>query len=164
LESPVGYYFDIDDKQDLKMQTIMYLSLTFVMGIIMSIYLPMNSSVARYLESSITANVTFFMVALLTSIVIFLIFGQSHTMSKVQDVPFYLYLTGFISAFIVLGTTFVIPFIGARKFFILLIAGQIVMAVIVSHFGILESPKDPINMKKLIGAAMVLIGAVISTS
>ena len=146
------------------MQTMIYLSTAFLMGIIMAIYLPMNSSVARYLGSSITANVTFFMVALLTSIIIFFIFGQFDTISKAQDVPFYFYLTGFISAFIVLGTTFLIPLIGARKFFILLIAGQIVMAIIVSHFGILESPKDPFNMKKLIGASMVMIGAVISTS
>jgi transporter family-2 protein len=146
------------------MQTVMYISLAFVMGIIMSIYLPMNSSVSRYLGSSITASVTFFMVALLTSIIIFLVFGQFDTVHKVKEVPIYLYLTGFISAFIVLGTTFLIPHIGARKFFILLIAGQIVMAVVVSHFGILESPKDPINMKKLIGAALVIMGAIISTS
>jgi transporter family-2 protein len=144
------------------MQTAMYISLAFVMGIIMSIYLPMNSSVSRYLGSSITASVTFFMVALLTSIIIFLVFGQFDTVHKVKEVPIYLYLTGFISAFIVLGTTFLIPHIGARKFFILLIAGQIVMAVVVSHFGILESPKDPINMKKLTGAALVIMGAVIS--
>ncbi len=146
------------------MQTAMYISLAFLMGLIMSIYLPMNSSVSRYVGSSITANVTFFMVAFLTSIIIFLIFGQFDTVHKVKEVPIYLYLTGFISAFIVLGTTFLIPHIGARKFFILLIAGQIVMAVVVSHFGILESPKDPINMKKLIGASLVIIGAIISTS
>ncbi len=146
------------------MQTVMYISIAFLMGIIMSIYLPMNSSVSKYVGSSITANVTFFMVAFLTSIIIFLIFGQFDTVHKVKEVPIYLYLTGFISAFIVLGTTFLIPHIGARKFFILLIAGQILMAVVVSHFGVLESPKDPINMKKLIGAFLVIMGAIISTS
>lgn len=142
----------------------MYISLAFLLGILMSIYLPMNSSVSRYVGSSITANMTFFFVALLTSIVIFLIFGQFDTVNKVKEVPIYLYLTGFISAFMILGTTFLIPHLGARKFFILLIAGQILMAVLVSHLGILESPKDPINMKKLIGASLVIMGAIISTS
>ena len=146
------------------MQTAMYIGLAFLLGILMSIYLPMNSSVSRYVGSSITANITFFFVALLTSIVIFLIFGQFDTINKVKEVPIYLYLTGFISAFMILGTTFLIPHLGARKFFILLIAGQIIMAVIVSHFGILESPHDPINMKKLIGASLVIMGAIISTS
>jgi transporter family-2 protein len=62
-----------------------------------------------------------------------------------------------------LGTTILIPHIGARKFFILLIAGQVLMAIVVSHFGLLESPKDPVNMKKMIGAVLVLSGALFST-
>ena len=98
------------------MQTTMYISLAFLMGIIMSIYLPMNSSVSRYAGSSITANVTFFLVALLTSILIFLLFGQFDTVYKVKNVPIYLYLTGVISAFIVLGITFLIPHIGQENF------------------------------------------------
>lgn len=130
----------------------------------MSIYLPMNSSVSKYVGSPITANVTFFLTALLTSILIFFLNSQFDTLNKIKEVPAYLYLTGFISAFMILGTTFLIPHLGARKFFILLISGQILMAVIVSHFGILESPKDPISMKKLIGAFVVIIGAFISTS
>jgi uncharacterized membrane protein YdcZ (DUF606 family) len=47
--------------------------------------------------------------------------------------------------------------------FIFLIAGQILLAIAVSHFGILESPKDPINMKKMIGAILVLTGVIFST-
>ena len=145
------------------MQTTPYIVLAFAMGLIMSIYLPMNSSVAKYLGSAITANVTFFFVALLTSVFIFLLSGQFSTINHIKDVPAFLYLTGFVSAFVVLGTTFLIPHIGARKFFILLIAGQILMAIVVSHFGLLESPKDPINIKKIIGAVLVLAGAIFST-
>ena len=38
------------------------------------------------------------------------------------------------------------------------------MAMIVSHFGILESPVDPINFKKVIGAALLIMGAMVSVS
>jgi transporter family-2 protein len=142
----------------------MYIALAVLMGIVMSIYLPMNSSVSKYIGSTITANVTFFTVALLTSIVIFIIFGEFHSIYNIRDVPVYLYSTGFISAFIILGTTFLIPYLGARRFFILVVAGQILMAVLVSHFGILESPKDAVTIKKLIGAFLVVFGAYISIS
>ena len=144
------------------MQTTLYLALAFAMGLTMSIYLPMNSSVAKYLGSTITANVTFFLVALLTSVLIFLLSGQVYTIHHLKDVPALLYFAGFISAFVILGTTFLIPHIGARKFFILLITGQILMAIVISHFGLLESPKDPVNMKKMIGAVLVLAGAIFS--
>jgi transporter family-2 protein len=145
------------------MQTSMYIGLALLMGIIMSIYLPMNSSVSRHLGSSITANVTFFAVALATSLLLFIGFGKVDTVYRLKTVPIWLYLTGFISAFIVLGTTFLIPHIGARKFFILLIAGQILMAMAVSHFGLLESPKDPINLTKILGAIFVFVGVILST-
>jgi transporter family-2 protein len=145
------------------MQTFVYILLAFLMGITMSIYLPMNSSVSTYIGSSITASITFFIAALITSILIFLVFGDFKTLSRLKDVPSYLYLTGFISAFIVLGTTFLIPHLGARTFFILLIAGQILMAIIVSNYGILASPKDPITLQKILGAMLVICGAILST-
>ena len=146
------------------MQTLLFIGAAFIMGMIMSIYLPMNSSVSKYLGSSIAANVTFFMVAFITSILILLFSGETGAVYRFRQVPVYLYLTGFISAFIVLGTTFLIPYLGARKFFILLIAGQVGMAIVVSHFGILESPPDPVSAKKLAGAVLVIAGAMISVS
>lgn len=115
------------------------------------------------LGSAITANVIFFFFALFTAILIFLISGQFTTIHHLKEVPSILYITGVISAFVVLGSTILIPHIGARKFFILLIAGQVLMAIVVSHFGLLESPKDPVNMKKMIGAILVLTGAIFST-
>lgn len=146
------------------MQTSVYITAAFVMGMIMSVYLPMNSSVSRHLGSPVTANMTFFLVAFLTSLLIFLFSGDFTTLKRITAVPAYLYLTGFVSAFIILGTTFMIPNIGARRFFILLVAGQIVMAIVISHFGVLESPRDPVTLKKLLGAGLVIAGAVVSTS
>ena len=100
-------------------------------------------------------NVSFYTVALATSILIFTFFSKFETIYKIKNVPPYLFLTGFISAFIGLGITFLIPKIGARKLFILSIAGRIVMAIIASHFGILKSPQDPITFRKIIGAILL---------
>ncbi len=144
------------------MQTGLYILIALSMGVIYSIYLPMNSAVSKYLGSPLTANVSFYAVALATSILIFIFFGKFETIYKIKNVPPYLFLTGFISAFIVLGITFLIPKIGVRKLFILSIAGQIIMAIIVSHFGILESPKDPITFRKIIGAILLFSGALVS--
>ncbi len=145
------------------MQSSAYIAIALLMGVAMSIYLPMNSSVSRYLGSSIAATVTFYAVALLTAAVVLMVSGQHDAIARIGQVPSYLYLAGFISAFMILGTTFLIPIIGARRFFILLISGQILMAIIVSHFGILESPRDPITFKKILAAGLVIAGAFLST-
>ena len=146
------------------MQTTLYLLVAFFLGIVMSIYLPMNSSVSRYLGSPIAASVVFYIVALATALAMLVYFGEYHLLTKIKNVPKYLYLAGIISAFMIIGTTFIIPQIGARKFFILLVSGQILMAILVSHLGILESPRDPVTIQKLIGAALVISGAALSTN
>ena len=144
------------------MQLIL-VALTFFLGIMIAIYLPANSVVARYLGSPITALIPFFFIALITTIVLLFIFGDYRTFFKVRNLPAYLFLPGFAAAFMVLGTTFLIPKIGARNFFILGIAGQIMTSMFLSHFGLLASPHDPITLKKTVGALLLLAGAVLST-
>ena len=147
------------------MQTSMvYIAIALLMGALMSVYLPMNSAVSKYLGSAVAATITFFSVALLTAIIIYMFWGTHGAIKKFHEVPTYLYLSGFISAFMIIGTTFLIPHLGARRFFILLISGQVLMAIVVSHFGILESPKDVVNLKKVCGAALVIAGAFLSTA
>ena len=136
----------------------MYILFALLIGAISAIYLPMNSSVSRYLGSPLTVNISFYLVALITSIILFALLGDFSTLNNIKSVPPYLYLTDFVSAFIVLSITFLIPILGARKLVILSIAGQIIMAMIVSHFGVLESPEDPITLKKLIGAVLLILG------
>ena len=146
------------------MQSGIYILLALFIGIISAIYMPMNSSVSKYLGSPLTANITFYFVALVTSVIVFVVVGDFGTLSNIKTVPIYLFLTGVISAFVVLSITFLIPVIGVRKLLIISLAGQLVMAMIVSHLGILESPKDPITIKKIIGATLLFVGAVVSVS
>ncbi len=144
------------------MQTPTFIIVAFLMGVSLSVYLPMNSAVSRHLGSSMAASATFFVVATITSIFILIGGGEYHSLAKLRTVPIYLHIAGVISAFFIVGTTFLIPKIGARTFFILLVSGQILMAIIISHFGVLESPQDPITSKKTFGAILVIAGAVLS--
>ena len=144
------------------MQTGVYLLLALMIGIISAVYLPMNSSVSRYLGSPLTANITFYSVALVTSVFLFSVYGDFASIRRIPEVPPLLFLTGFVSAFIVLAITFLIPKLGARQLVIVSIAGQILMAMAISHFGVLESPRDPVTLKKIIGAALLFAGVMVS--
>jgi len=143
-------------------QTFAFAITAFLMGVILSVYLPMNSSVSRHLGSSMAASAVFFVVATVTSIMIMMSAGDYHALAKIKSVPVSLYISGVISAFFIVGTTFLIPKVGARTFFILLVSGQILMAMVISHFGVLESPQDPITLRKTVGAILVIAGACLS--
>jgi transporter family-2 protein len=150
-------------RQEDIMQSSLNVLLAVFMGIMLAVYLPMNSVVARYLNSTIAASIPFFLIALITSVVLLFLSGGSATLLNIKHVPPYFFLSGFISAFMIIGTTFLIPRLGARQLFIVVLAGQLIMAMVLSHFGFLESPKDPITVKKLFGASLLFVGGVIST-
>ena len=144
--------------------TTVYLMMALAIGLVAAIYLPMNAAVGRHLGSPLTATITFYSVALVTTMVLFLFVGDFSTLKNIGKVPKWLFLTGVISAFVVFAITFLIPKIGARQLSLLGIAGQITMAMIVSHFGMLESPQDPITLKKVIGALLLFSGAIVTVS
>ncbi|MBN2061059.1 MAG: DMT family transporter [Deltaproteobacteria bacterium] len=145
------------------MQNSVFILGSLFMGSMLSIYLPMNSAVSRHLGSSITANITFFLIAFISSILIFLFWGEYETIKKINKVPYWLYLSGAVSALMVLGTTYLIPRVGIRQFFILVVSGQLLCAIIMSHYAFLGTPRDPVSIKKLIGAFLVILGAIFST-
>lgn len=145
------------------MSSVVIIFASLSVGAMLSVYLPMNSMVSRHLGSAITANITFFLMALVTSVAMFTLWGDQSTLPRLKTVPWYLYLTGFVSAFIVLATTYLIPQIGVRKFFILTISGQILTAMVVSHFGLLDTPVDPLTLRKTVGALLVVVGVLFST-
>ncbi|WP_414562211.1 MULTISPECIES: DMT family transporter [unclassified Anabaena] len=152
------------------MQFIVFLLAAFLMGAITPIYLPMNSSVARYVGSPILANMAFFFMGLATTLIALsitlLLTANTDGLAiaaKFRNVPIYLYLSGVFSALLILGTSVLIPRLGASTFFVLFVLGQVVMAAVVSHLGILESPKDPISLQKIVGIIFLITGVGLTT-
>lgn len=152
------------------MQFIVSILAAFLMGAITPIYLPMNSSVARYVGSPILANIAFFFMGLATTFIALsitlLLTANTDGLAiaaKFRSVPIYLYLSGVFSALLILGTTALIPRLGASTFFVLFVLGQVLMAALVSHLGILESPKDPISLQKIIGIILLSTGVGLAT-
>ncbi|NEP17555.1 MAG: DMT family transporter [Leptolyngbya sp. SIO4C1] len=146
------------------MLKMLYLTIAFTMGAITAIYIPMNSVVARGLGSAVAANILFFCLAFTTTLLISALTQDFQALSNFKAVHPFFFLSGFVSAFMVLGSTFLIPQLGARSFFVLFVAGQILMAMLVSHMGVLTSPHDPITLNKAVGAAFVVAGIMISIS
>jgi len=138
------------------------LALAFLLGAMISIYQPMNGSVSRATGSPLLANVIFYFIGCMTSVVMLLASGGLRFVPKLRTVPPLLYTAGIMSALMVLGTIILLPRLGARRLFILQVSGQVLLAMVVAHFGLLGLPQDPLNARKLAGAAIVLVGAAVS--
>ena len=141
---------------------IAYFFLAVAMGAAVSIYIPMASQSSAIMGSPVLGNVPFFAVGFFSSIVIALIGGfRPGDIVRVAEVPAWLLLSGAVSAVMIIGATFLVPRIGAGVFFILLVTGQILLGAIISQFGWLNVPHQPITPTKAFGMIVVVLGAVI---
>ena len=59
------------------------------------------------------------------------------------------------------SSTFLIPRLGAVNLFVIFVSAQLVVRMVVSHFGWLESPPSPIGWFKMLGGVLLVVGAVL---
>ena len=77
--------------------------------------------------------------------------------------PCYLLTAGLFGATLVFAIAWLIPQAGAAAVMITLIAGQVIGGLVMSHFGLLGSPVQPISLMKVIGVLVMIGGVVMAT-
>lgn len=138
----------------------MYLfALMLLIGVVLTIHLAMNAQVGAILNNAKMGNAIFWTIGGITAIIIGLTGWESEVFSRLGQVPTWLLTAGIMGAALVFGIAWVMPQIGAGKGFVLLIAGQVITGMLLSHFGALGSPVEPITVTKALGV-LLLIGGV----
>ena len=71
------------------------------------------------------------------------------------------FIAGVISVLSVGTSTFLIPRLGAVHLFVVIVASQMSVRMVISHFGWLDSPITPITWVRLMGGLLLVVGAVL---
>lgn len=75
------------------------------------------------------------------------------------EISWYKYIGGFLGAFVVYAVIISVHKVGAANMFVLIVAGQLITAVWLDHYGLLGMKENPISMQKLLGILLVVAGA-----
>lgn len=120
----------------------------------------LNSHLGVVLKNSLMATTIAFMFSgLFTLSALLLLKNQSISLTTIESVPFYLWFTGALfSAFAVSVFFYLAPKIGIGPLMSYGLGGQIVMAIIISHFGWFDLPVKPITVTKIVGVIVLIIG------
>lgn len=76
-----------------------------------------------------------------------------------QTVPLYAWIAGVFGVIAVGSTAFMIPRIGVATAITLIIAGQLMIAAVIDHFGLMGVTTRVITLERVAGIGLVLIGA-----
>jgi len=75
-----------------------------------------------------------------------------------QSVPWYALTAGLLGLIIVGTIGYVVPRLGLVTAFTVIVASQFILAALIDHFGLLGSAVRPIDLSRLLGLALMLLG------
>jgi transporter family-2 protein len=138
-------------------------ALSVFCGVVLTVHLAMNGKVGAVVNNARMGNMVFWCIGAAMAILIGISGWQSSALAALKQVPPILLTAGAMGASLVFAIAWLIPRIGAGPFTLTLLTGQIVSAMVISHYGWLGSPVQPMTMKSIIGAAIMFAGVVLAT-
>jgi transporter family-2 protein len=138
-------------------------ALTTFLGVILAVHLAMNGRVGSALTNPRVGNALFWCIGALMALVIGFTGWHEGALNPLREVNPLLLTAGAMGACLVFGIAWLIPQVGAGTVMITLIAGQIFGGMLLSHFGWLGSPVQPVSAINLLGAAIMIGGVTLAT-
>lgn len=138
------------------------LSLSILGGTLIPIQAATNAKLANYFGHPILAATTSTLVSFSTLLVlsVILIFTRTQiSLTQVISLPLFVLLGGgIIGAYVVFISLIAAPILGVTTLFAALLAGQLVISVILDHYGILGLNSQKIDIQRLIGIFLLIAG------
>lgn len=115
---------------------------------------PILSSLISFAVGTIVLTITFFFTVLSGS-------SSLQNFINIKNTSWWMFTGGLLGAFYIFTTIFTSPKIGFANMFTLVICGQIILAVIFDHFGLLGNPIHTINSLRILGIILLILGVYI---
>lgn len=141
------------------MKILFYLLPVFA-GIAITIQSGINSQLRTAIQHPLLAAFISFVVGTVALAILLLFSKETFPgLNTYSDIEWYKYSGGLLGAFVVTVTLISVTQIGAGNMFVLIVAGQLVTAVLMDHFGVLGMRYNPVSIQKLFGICLLVLGA-----
>lgn len=136
---------------------------TIFLGVILAVHLAMNGKVGSILNNARVGNALFWCIGAAGAVLIGLTGWQTGALQPLKQAHPILLTAGILGACLVFAIAWLIPQVGAGPVMITLLAGQVIGGLLMSHYGWLGSPVQPITWAKLAGVIVMVGGASLAT-
>ena len=137
--------------------------LTLFLGVVLAVHLAMNGKVGSVLSNPRVGNAVFWCIGALAAVISGLTGWKAGALAPLRQVHPILLTAGALGACLVFAIAWLIPQIGAGPVMITLLAGQVIGGIVMSHFGWLGSPVQPVSVMKIVGVLIMVGGVALAT-
>ncbi len=139
-----------------------FIFLAILAGMAMPTQAVVNSKLADSVGNPILAAFISFAVGTVALFVYILLTGVPlGNLATAKNAPLVAWIGGFLGAFFVSVMATIVPRIGVALSFSLAIAGQMLITLLIDHFGWLGVAEKPINPMRVLGAVFITIGVIL---
>lgn len=144
-------------------QNWIFLLIALIAGIGVPIQAVVNNKLSNFVVHPILAVLISFVVGTLALLAYTLTAGipLSNATTTLKNAPWVAWTGGLIGAFYVSSIIFLLPRLGVALTFSLIIAGQMLVTVVIDHFGLLGVPIHSINWQRFFGVVLITIGVIL---
>lgn len=159
-------YVRRDPKDKAQSSTVyIWLIIGFIFGFCPPIQTAINSALGQQLHSSIMASLVSFTVGTIVLFILTLIFNKSLKVATFNNKqgklkPIY-FIGGILGVIFVTTNIILMPHLGAALTTIIVMLGQMLMGIIIDHFGLLGTNVNKVTPRKVSGIIAIMIGIIL---
>jgi bacterial/archaeal transporter family-2 protein len=141
----------------------LYLLLALVAGAVMPTQAATNNKMAVFLnDSPILASFVSFFVGTIALFIYLVASGTSlGNLALAKNATPVAWVGGILGAFFVTATVTLVPRLGVALTFSLIIAGQMIVTLVIDHFGLLGVPMKEISAARIGGILLITLGVIL---
>lgn len=139
-----------------------YLFLAFLTGIAITVQAGINANLRAMLSQPVLAAAVSFGSGFLALILVLLAAGGAvPSVETFRSIPWWKWTGGIIGAVYVTTVIVSVPKIGTANLVSLSVAGQLLAAVVLDHYGLLGFALHPANGWRLLGLVLIMAGVLL---
>ncbi len=140
----------------------LYLLVCLVAGALMPLQAGVNAQLARWVGHPVTASLVSFAVGTLALFAYTVAMRpQLPPLAALASAPWWVWAGGLLGSVFVTAAAAFAPRLGAATFISITIAGQVLVSILLDHFGVVGFAARPVTVPRLLGALLLIAGVLL---
>jgi transporter family-2 protein len=122
---------------------------------------PTNARLAGAVAGPVNAAFVSFAVGTAALGLLAVVLQARPDVAAAKGLPWYAWVGGLYGAVFVVAAAWAVPRLGVATTITLMVAGQLMISLVLDHFGALGVPRAPVSLTRLAGVALVIGGVLL---
>ena len=123
---------------------------------------PTNARLMTAVGSPVNAAFVSFAIGTAVLGLLALMMQSRPDLTAARALPWYAWIGGIYGVIFVVAATWAVPRMGVATTVTLMVAGQLIVSLVLDHFGAFGVPKQPINLGRIAGIGLVIAGVILA--